>query len=374
MLYEFITMHRDAIQARTRDRVRGRRWPSISRDELEHGVPLFLTQLSETLRFEGTETPFSDDAIGNTAARHGAELLAAGFNVTQVVHDYGDICQAITEIAVEQRAPITVEEFHTLNRCLDTAIAEAVAEHSRLTALRRSEQEIERLGQGAHELRDLLNGALLAFHALKRGAVAINGNTGAVLGRSLTSLRALVDRTLSEVRLAAGTHRRERLTVATFVDDVAATGVLHAEYRDIRFTVVPVDPGLAVDADAQLLTSALMNLLHNAFKNTPAGGTVVLNAHAENDRLLVDIQDQCGGIPESKGDLFQPFGERRGSDRSGLGLGLSIARQAVRAHGGDILIRNMPGHGCVFTIDVPLAAHGAAVGQTTYFQTHPRLQ
>ena len=84
---------------------------------------MFLTQLSETLRFEATATPFATDAIGNAAARHGAELLAAGFNVAQVVHDYGDICQAITEIAIEQRAPITVEEFHTLNRCLDTAIA-----------------------------------------------------------------------------------------------------------------------------------------------------------------------------------------------------------------------------------------------------------
>jgi hypothetical protein len=63
MLYEFITLHRDAIHARTRDRARGRPWPSISRDELEYGVPFFLTQLSETLRFEGTETPFSDDAI-----------------------------------------------------------------------------------------------------------------------------------------------------------------------------------------------------------------------------------------------------------------------------------------------------------------------
>ena len=68
MLYEFITMHRDVIEARTRNRMRARPWPSISGDELEYGVPLFLTQLSETLRFEGTETPFSDDAIGNTAA------------------------------------------------------------------------------------------------------------------------------------------------------------------------------------------------------------------------------------------------------------------------------------------------------------------
>ena len=364
MLHAFIAVHQEAIVARTRDRVRGRPWPSVSAQEIEHGVPLFLTQLSATLRQEATATPFSSDAIGSTAMRHGAELLAAGFNVAQVVHDYGDICQAITEIAIEQDAPITVEEFHTLNRCLDTAIAEAVGEHTRLTAQRRSEEEVERLGQAAHELRDLLNGALLAFHTLKRGTVAINGNTGAVLGRSLTSLRDLVDRTLSEVRLATGKQRCERLSVTTFVDEIAATGVLHSEYRGIRFTVVPVDPALAVDGDPQLLTSAVMNLLHNAFKNTPAGGTVILRAHARGERLLVEIQDECGGIPESKGDLFQPFGERRGADRSGLGLGLSIARQAVRAHSGDIHIRNRPGVGCVFTIDVPLAAKGVGVPQS----------
>ena len=146
MLYEFIDTYRADIVARTRDRVRGRPWPSISSLELEHGVPLFLTQLSETLRLEATATPYSSDAIGSTAARHGAELLGADFNVSQVVHDYGDICQAITEIAIEQNAPITVEEFHTLNRCLDTAIAEAVTEHSRLVAQKRSEAEVERLG------------------------------------------------------------------------------------------------------------------------------------------------------------------------------------------------------------------------------------
>lgn len=157
MLYEFIIVHRDDIVSRTRERVRGRPWPSVSSREIEHGVPLFLTQLSATLRLEKTAAPFPTDAIGSTAARHGAERLAAGFNVAQVVHDYGDICQAITEIAVEQRAPISVEEFHTLNRCLDTAIAEAVTEHARLTAQRRSEEEVERLGQAAHELRDLLN-------------------------------------------------------------------------------------------------------------------------------------------------------------------------------------------------------------------------
>ncbi len=363
MLYEFTALNREDIIARTTTRVRGRPWPSVSDREIEYGVPLVLTQLSETLRLEATPDPFSSDAIGSSATRHGAELSAAGCSVAQVVHDYGDICQAITEIALEKHAPITVEEFHTLNRCLDTAIAEAVTEHTRLTAQKRSNEEVERLGQAAHDLRDLLNVAILAFHALKRGTVAVNGSTGAVLSRTLTSLRDLVDRTLSQVRLAAGNQRRERLSVTTFVDEIAATGVLHSDDRGIQFTVAPVDRDLAIEADPQLLTSAVMNLLHNAFKNTPAGGSVILRAHSEGNRLLVEIEDECGGIPESKGDLFQPFGNRRGRDRSGLGLGLSIARQAVRAHRGDIRVRNMPGKGCVFTIDVPLAPEEVNVPQ-----------
>jgi len=356
VLREFIDLNREVIIARTSDRVRRRPWPSIAPGEVEHGVPLFLTQLSETLRLESTSAPFPTDAIGAAAARHGGDLLRSGFTVSQVVHDYGDICQTITSLAVEQGSPISVEEFHTLNRCLDTAIAEAVTEHARLTAETRSAEEVERLGHAAHELRDGLNTAILAFHTLKRGAVAVNGSTGAILGQSLMSLREVIDRSLTEVRLEAGKQRRARLPVVTFIDEIAASGMLHSEYRQIQFTVDPIDPALSIDADAPLLMSAVMNLLHNAFKNTPSGGRVVLRARADAGRLLIEIEDECGGIPATKRDLFQGFGERRGRDRSGLGLGLSIARKAIRAHDGEITNRNLPGKGCVFIIDVPLAA------------------
>jgi signal transduction histidine kinase len=83
---------------------------------------------------------------------------------------------------------------------------------------------------------------------------------------------------------------------------------------------------------------------------------VRLRAHAREGRLIVEVEDQCGGIPEAKGDLFEPFGERRGKDRTGLGLGLSIARKALRAHDGDIVVRNMPGKGCVFQVELPITA------------------
>lgn len=356
MLYEFLTTHRDAIIARSRAKLTDRPWPLVSTSELEFGVPLFLTQLSETLRLETTDTPFADTDISESGMKHGAQLRALGFNISQVVHDYGDICQAVTEIAVEQKAPVTTEEFHILNRCLDTAIAGAVTEHARITAESRSTGEIERSGQLAHEVRDLLNTALLAFHTLKRGTVAINGSTGTVLGRSLMNLRDLVDSTLSDIRMSANIARQERVSMKAFIAEIALAANLHAEFRNLRFDISDVDPRLSVNTDPQLLASAMMNLLNNAFKFTPAGGYVTLRVTREGDRVLIAVADQCGGIAESKTDPFQAFSDRRKRDRSGLGLGLSIARKAVRIYGGDINFANVPGTGCIFVIDLPLAS------------------
>lgn len=357
MLHEFVTTYRDAIIARAREKLTARPWPSASMDELKNGVPLFLTQLSETLRSEAVGMPHPPKAIGSSATRHGRELMALGFTVSQVVHDYGDICQAVTEIAIEQNAPITTDEFKTLNRCLDTATAEAVTEYARITAEARSTEEFERSGHLAHETRDLLNSAILAYQSLKGGTVAINGSTGAVLGRSLLGLRDLVDSTLSEIRIAADQQRRERILITPWLSEIGVTGRLHAESRGLQFVIELGDPAWAITGDPQILASAVTNLLNNAFKFTPAGGLVVLRAHTNSQaRLLIEVADECGGIPLTEADPFQSFGPRRSRDRTGLGLGLSIARKGVRAHGGDIHVQNIPGTGCVFIIDVALAA------------------
>jgi signal transduction histidine kinase len=363
VLHEFISSYRDPIIARAREKLTDRPWPLASTSELEHGVPLFLTQLSETLRLEATLTPFSQKTLGASATKHGRELRTLGFNISQVVHDYGDICQAITEVAVEQHLPITTQEFHTLNRCLDTAIAEAVTEHARITAESRSTEEIERFGQLAHELRDILTTAVLAFDVLKKGKVAINGSTGTVLGRSLMSLRDLIDNTLSDIRMAANIQRRERVPVADFLSEIAIAGNLHAEHRAVQLSIDQVDSRLAVNADRQLLASAVMNLLNNAFKFTHAGGHVVLRAPHENGRVRFEVEDECGGIPDGIEDPFKPFAEQHQENRTGLGLGLSIARKAVTMHGWDIYFRNLPGKGCVFVIEVPSAGEDTPVPQ-----------
>src|SRR5688500_2088790 len=130
MLHEFVATNREAIIVKTKDASLGT-WAAASAHELDSGVPTFLNQLAEMLRVEAMATRSSSTDIGSAAARHGAALLALGFTPGQVVHDYGNICQAITEVAIEQDVPITTEEFQLLNRCLDTAIAEAVTEHAR---------------------------------------------------------------------------------------------------------------------------------------------------------------------------------------------------------------------------------------------------
>src|SRR5580700_4607056 len=136
MLHDFLTANRQELIGRCRAQVEQRCKPAGTSAVVDHGVPLFLQQLVETLRIEQTTsvrdgtnlgpTPAPTD-IGRAAALHGAELLRLGYSVDQVVHDYGGVCQSVTALAVEQNIPISTDEFRTLNRCLDDAIADAVA-------------------------------------------------------------------------------------------------------------------------------------------------------------------------------------------------------------------------------------------------------
>src|SRR6266849_10597860 len=127
------------------------------------GVPVFLTQLGEVLKAEATSsTPFPvESAIGKSATKHGNDQLGMGYNVGQVVHGYGDVCQAITELAQVERFTITTDEFHSLNRALDGAIAEAVTEYGRQREVNLSAAESERLENRGDEQRDPLCSAIL---------------------------------------------------------------------------------------------------------------------------------------------------------------------------------------------------------------------
>ena len=357
MLHEFLITHRDDLIARARAKVAKRGVPAPDRAELEHGVPLFLTRLTQILHQASTAESSATSAaeMAYDATLHGDEMLRRGFTIAQVVHDYGDVCQAITELAADTSSKIDIAEFQTLNLCLDNAIAGAVTEFLRQREHSISEHENERLGSLAHEQRNLLSAAMLAFQALRGGTVPIGGSTAAVLGRALMGLRDLTDRSLAEVRLNMGLHTRTRVPLAEFIEDVEATASMDAKARGIRLTVVPAEHGPAMNGDRPLLAAAVGNLLSNAFKFTRSRSHVSLRTAIEAGHVRIEVEDECGGLPAGAVEnFFRPF-DRRGSDRSGLGLGLAISRQSVAASGGTIEVQDLPGKGCIFTIVLPLA-------------------
>jgi len=372
MMSNFLANNRDELIHRCKQKVAQRQGRGASEKQLIHGVPLFLDQLTRTLEAEkqnnvqkslaisgasgGDKLALSE--LGVSATTHGRELLLLGYSVDQVVHDYGDLCQAITDLAFERDAPFRVEEFRTLNRCLDNAIADAVTEFSfhrdSLVAHRHSTELNARLGFLVHELRNSLNTASLASSALEMGNMTLGGATGGVLKRSLSALTNLLDRAIADVKVNPEPLVMSRtFSLAHFIDEAQVAAELEAASRGCTLEVSPVHPLLWVKANRGLMLAALANLLHNAFKFTHPQTKVVLSAYAVAERIAIDVRDCCGGLPPGGTEaMFTPFLQRN-EDRSGLGLGLTIARESVEANNGTLTVRDVPGTGCVFTITLP---------------------
>jgi hypothetical protein len=198
-LAQFTKDHRQDLIDRARIKVAARSSPPAQSTGLDNGVPIFLSQLMAALGEQGTGgTTRSADAsrdahpaISESAAVRGRDLLKHGFTVEQVVHEYGDVCQAITELAEERNAALTIPEFHTLNRCLDNAIAGAVSAWSeeRDRARLSGEKDVDHAS-----LVKLLDQATTTFNIILQGKVAIGGATGGLLKRALDDMRALLDK------------------------------------------------------------------------------------------------------------------------------------------------------------------------------------
>ena len=224
MLHDFLTSNRDELIRRCRAKVlkRSPTIPAAIPIIAEKGVPLFLAQLIETLRHEQRTAkrnpPEPEPApaateIGRAAAWHGADLLRRGYTVDQVVHDYGDVCQAVTDMVVEQKASVSPDEFRTLNRCLDNAIADAVTAYAHGHEISVSDQakKVEKdAGALADEQRRLIDLAMQTFAAIKTGSVAMNGATGKVLDNTLAELRDLIEQARPDNRPATGTSTPTR--------------------------------------------------------------------------------------------------------------------------------------------------------------------
>lgn len=213
MLHDFLTLNRNELIGRCAEKAASRRANPGGTTAMDHGVPLFLQQLIDILCLEkstlkrdvaGAEPTPAPTDIGRAAALHGAEMLDKGFSIDQLVHGYGDVCQSITDMAVECNEPVSPDEFRTLNRCLDNAIADAVTSYSSIRQSRVNEvaEVLNRsLNYFSAEQRRLIDIAIQSYAAVRTGNIGLTGATGTMLIHALEELRALVDRTVPEIRL-----------------------------------------------------------------------------------------------------------------------------------------------------------------------------
>lgn len=352
MLYEFLEQHRAEILALAEVKTVKLAGSLPTSDELKKGLNVFYEHLISYLTDSLENSPA--EKIVKGASDHGRELMRLNYTLSHVVHSYGAICQAVTELAQRREARISAQEFNDLNLCLDIAISAAVTEFQFNSVLASEEREVQHLGFLVHELRNALSSATVAHEMITQGLVGTGGSTAKILKDSLVRMRILIDRSLSEVRMRADpTIHVEKFHLAALVEQILLSALSEARMKNLTFRT-EISSTIELETDRQLLLSAIANLVQNALKYSKAGGVIFLRSGVSGSRILLEVEDEGGGIdPKVLETLFQPFTSGT-LDKSGLGLGLTIVQRAVALLQGKVSVRNNPGKGCVFLVDIPI--------------------
>lgn len=332
---------------------------SLPAAELLDHIPRFVDELVAALHPEALPLP----ALGESSIEHGAQRLSLGFNVGEVVREYGTLSRCILEISDEAGVAISIREQMVMSKLFTSGIANALSQYvaERDAEIHRSASE--HLGFIAHEIRNPLASARMAFELLRRNDLKKGGRAVELLDRNLHRVADVIDNTLSHATLKMGVAPHlEQVRLRKFLDEIGLDA--SAQVEEKRLTVlVEVPDDLIIEADARLLRSAVSNLFHNAIKFTRPDSAVTLRAHVAPGSVKIEVEDGCGGLPPGQAqDLFMPL-VQRGSDHTGFGLGLAIAMQAVEAHHGTIRVSDLPGRGCIFTIDLPSRTNPGETGK-----------
>jgi signal transduction histidine kinase len=358
-LHEVLSAKRDEVVLRWKEQILGKLAPETMPPlELIDHIPRFVTEIVAALRADAglsSRGPSPDES--KTAADHGAQRLRLGFSLDSVVREYGALRESIVITAKAAGADLTLRELHVLFETIVTGIAQAVTEYSRQKDADLLRQANEHFAFIAHELRDPLSAATTSFLVLQRtGQLPVGNRSVDALNRGLQRTRELIDQTLQNARVSSGIElRRQWTTLGILFEEAQLGAASEAESRviEIRSTI---ETDERINLDTRLVRSALGNLVRNGVKYTSAGGVVDLRGRIADGRVVIEVEDCCGGLPPGKvEEAFAPF-VRLDDRQTGFGLGLAIAKQAVDAHGGSIRVQDLPGKGCIFVLELPIAA------------------
>jgi signal transduction histidine kinase len=351
-LSSFLRENAAAIANRWVDRLRDQSASSaLPTSELKNSMREFVEEVAGALEQDESSEVLLPAA---RARQHGEQRFRLGYNIDGLIREYGTLREVLFEFMEANGIPVSPQDALDLSGILIEGIASAAAQYSLERDAQTRTQAAEHVGFLAHELRNPLQTAQLRVEMMKRrGAGPTPGDVQA-LERALRLLRERIDNELFDVQLHAFPEPIfKKLLLRHVLDAVAEDVAPQGEGKDVEI-LVDADPTLEISADERLLDSALSNLVRNAVKFSAPGATVRLHAKQSEDRVVIEVEDQCGGLPEGAVEkMFSPF-VQLGQDRSGFGLGLAISKRAAEVHGGGLRVHDLPGRGCVFVLDLPL--------------------
>ena len=255
------------------------------------------------------------------------------------------------------------EELNSVAGELERMSARLALAQQQAAVVERSRREL--VAWVSHDLRTPLAGIRAMVEALEDGVVEDPSTVAryyATMRRETDRLAALVNDLFELSRIHAGslTLELEQVPLDELVSDAMAGAAIAAGVKGIDLQGEVGEPAPVVELSSPEMARVLRNLLDNAIRHTPHGGTVVLRAAADptGTAVEVSVQDACGGIPEQDLDQVFEMAYRGDAARTpgdgGGGLGLAVARGLVEAHQGDIRVDNQ-GDGCRFTVRLPLS-------------------
>lgn len=358
-LAKVIAAEKDDLIRRWRERIQGTVDPAAAVPaEIIDSLPAFLDELAAYLQARPDATP--DEATGKTralAAVHGTKRFHAGFSLGAVIREYGVLRDCVLDLIRDRHLEIEIDDLKAVLKGLNTGVVVAAEQFTRERDQAIERQSREHFGFIAHELRNPLGSALLAAQVLqRRQGESEEDVTLKRLVRNLNVLRQLIDNSLVSVRARemGENHSGVELRDVSLGEIVAGARTEIAGDAEEKRLTVTVDGDARIRADPRLVRSAVTNLMRNAVKYTREAGRIGVRIRVGEQLASVEVEDECGGLPDGKTEeLFTPF-VQRGADRSGFGLGLAITKDAVQAHQGSVQVSNLPGKGCVFMLSFPI--------------------
>lgn len=328
----------------------------LDKATLTDHVPDLISEILHDLLRWGKPIPESDL---DSPPAHGVQRFHDGLDAGEVVAEYNLLRTAFTTVAERHGLFVVGEGARIINNRIDEGVKLAITAFTAQQAVMRKKQEDEHLAFFSHDLRTPLNAISLLVeelqYVLDKQALEQTQEIFEIIQRNVVRVESLVKRVLDSKLEAPGISKSFHPQFRTFelrplvqrlIRDLKSVAL-----KDVIEVINEIPPQLTVYADAGLITQVFQNLLTNAFKYA-GQGRVNVNACLAGTTVTCVVRDNGAGIPA---DMLDKVFDIMATDpgKSGTGLGLTIVKQIVEAHGGTVTVESVFGEGAAFIFTLP---------------------